>query len=58
MLCAFGPREHACLVHAARLGGNLRVGFENSLVDATGSPHADNAASVASLIQQLERAPT
>ncbi|MEP2531187.1 3-keto-5-aminohexanoate cleavage protein [Shimia sp.] len=55
MLCAFGPREHACLAHAAQKGGNLRVGFENSLVTADGSPHTDNAASVTSLIQLLER---
>lgn len=55
MLCAFGPTEHACLRDAARLGGNLRVGFENSLVSASGSLHHDNAASVAALRAQLER---
>ncbi|MCV2874317.1 3-keto-5-aminohexanoate cleavage protein [Defluviimonas sp. WL0050] len=59
MLCAFGAREHECLRAAHALGGDLRVGFENSLTDATGTPHASNAASVAALIaslgQQTER---
>lgn len=55
MLCAFGPQEHACLAHAAEKGGNLRVGFENSLLAADGRPHPDNAASVAALCDLLER---
>lgn len=55
MLCAFGPQEHACLTYAAAHGGNIRVGFENSLVDASGTPHHDNAASVATLLQGLHR---
>lgn len=55
MVCAFGPREHDCLLAAARQGGHLRVGFENSLTDSHDRPHADNAASVAALRSQLER---
>ncbi|WP_412508274.1 3-keto-5-aminohexanoate cleavage protein [Roseovarius sp. SYSU LYC5161] len=55
MLCAFGPREHDCLIAAARAGGDLRVGFENSLQDGQKSPHKDNAASVAALVDRLER---
>ena len=55
MLCAFGPHEHACLAQAAQRGGALRVGFENSLVGADGTPHRDNAASVAALRALLER---
>jgi len=54
MVCAFGPREHECLASAARKGGALRVGFENSLYAANGALHADNAASVAALIQTLQ----
>jgi len=54
MVCAFGPREHECLASAARQGGALRVGFENSLYAANGAPHVDNAASVAALIQTLQ----
>lgn len=53
MVCAFGPNEHACLTAAAARGGALRVGFENSLTTADGTPHASNAASVAALIQRL-----
>jgi len=53
MVCAFGPREHACLVEAAIMGGDCRVGFENGLEDGQGRPWADNAASVASLRASL-----
>lgn len=55
MLCAFGPREHDCLLEAARRGGQLRVGFENSLTAPDGQPHTDNASSVAALRRLLER---
>lgn len=55
MVCAFGPAEHACLLEAARQGGSVRVGFENSLTAADGVPHRDNAASVAALVSKLER---
>jgi uncharacterized protein (DUF849 family) len=54
MICAFGPHEHACLINAAAHGGDLRVGFENSLTDTNGVPHADNASSVAALCHNLE----
>ena len=53
MVCAFGPREHECLTEAARLGGNLRIGFENSLHDTNGEMWSDNAASVAALKTKL-----
>ena len=55
MICAFGRAEHACLLEAARQGGDLRVGFENNLTDADGTPLRDNADSVARLVDQLER---
>lgn len=58
MVCAFGPREHDCLLAAARSGGGLRVGFENSLTDTLGHPYTDNAASVAVLRSLLERHPS
>ncbi|MBT9386998.1 3-keto-5-aminohexanoate cleavage protein [Pseudooceanicola sp. CBS1P-1] len=54
MVCAFGPQEHACLLEAARQGGALRVGFENSLSDHCNRPHPDNAASVRALRTLLE----
>lgn len=55
MLCAFGRSEHDCLLQAARRGGDLRVGFENNLTRADGTPFRDNAESVSLLVSQLER---
>ncbi|MEO0484889.1 MAG: 3-keto-5-aminohexanoate cleavage protein [Pseudomonadota bacterium] len=49
MLCAFGPQEHACLHAAARLGADVRVGFENALTDAKGTPWPNVESSVAAL---------
>ena len=46
-VCAFGPREAACAVTAAGLGGHARVGFENNLHLPDGSLAPDNAALVA-----------
>jgi uncharacterized protein (DUF849 family) len=42
-LCAFGPREGACTLTAAGLGGHVRVGFENNLWLADGRLAASNA---------------
>lgn len=55
MLCAFGPDEHVCLASAAAQGGDLGIGFENSLLNADGVAHTDNAASVAALVKSLKR---
>lgn len=55
MVCAFGAVEHACLAHAAHRGGDVRVGFENSLTDREGTVWNDNAASVSALVAMLER---
>jgi uncharacterized protein (DUF849 family) len=46
-VCAFGPRETACAVTAAALGGHARVGFENNLYLPDGRLAPDNAALVA-----------
>lgn len=46
MVCAFGPNEHLCLAAAAKKGGDVRVGFENSLLSPDGTIHKDNATSV------------
>lgn len=46
-VCAFGPKEHACVVAAMEKGGHVRVGFENNLCLADGSVAPDNAALVA-----------
>lgn len=55
MVCAFGRQEHLCLQRAAQLGGDVRVGFENSLTTPEGEVWVDNAASVAALIDLLKR---
>lgn len=55
MVCAFGGQEHLCLQRAAQRGGDVRVGFENSLTSAEGTRWADNAASVSALIDLLKR---
>jgi 3-keto-5-aminohexanoate cleavage enzyme len=45
--CAFGPREGACVLTAAGLGGHVRVGFENNVRLADGRLAASNAELVA-----------
>ncbi len=55
MVCAFGPDEHSCLLAAAKSGGAVRVGFENSLMTNDGQVHSDNAASVSALRNLIER---
>jgi uncharacterized protein (DUF849 family) len=45
--CAFGPRENACMIATAGLGGHCRVGFENNLLLSDGALAPDNAALVA-----------
>lgn len=54
MVCAFGAQEHMCLQRAALRGGDVRVGFENSLTSANGDAWTDNAASVSALIDLLK----
>jgi uncharacterized protein (DUF849 family) len=46
-VCAFGPREGACVLTAAGLGGHVRVGFENNLRLADGRLATSNAELVA-----------
>jgi uncharacterized protein (DUF849 family) len=55
-VCAFGAREQDCLVHAARQGGAMRIGFENNIARPDGRPARDNAAQVAALLRALEAA--
>lgn len=49
-LCAFGGAEHDCLLAAVEAGGQVRIGFENSLGRRGAAPWADNAASVAAFV--------
>lgn len=46
-VCAFGPNEHACAAEALRLGGHVRVGFENNLSLPDGRPAAGSHETVA-----------
>ncbi|GJD54001.1 3-keto-5-aminohexanoate cleavage enzyme [Methylobacterium crusticola] len=48
MACAFGRHENACVTVAALLGGHLRVGFENNLLNPDGTTARANAELVAS----------
>lgn len=52
-VCAFGRTERAALVAAAALGGHVRVGFENSLLEPSGAVADTNAAQVSALTAQL-----
>ena len=52
-LCAFGAPELACVVQAALAGGHCRVGFENNLVAADGTPLSGNAEQVGRLARIL-----
>jgi 3-keto-5-aminohexanoate cleavage enzyme len=54
MTCAFGRGEMACLERTIELGGHVRVGFENAIVDSAGRPARDNAERVA-MVADLAR---
>lgn len=56
MMCAFGRQEAACVTSAARMGGHVRVGFENNLHRPDGTLAPDNAAQVHSVAQLLRSA--
>ena len=53
-LCAFGPKENACMTTAAALGGHARIGFENNLWLNDGSVAPDNAALIGQFTRTLE----
>ena len=55
-MCAFGKREADCALRAARLGGHVRVGFENNLSLPGGGPAPSNAALVAATADLLRAA--
>ena len=48
-VCAFGSREHDCVLAALRLGGHGRVGFENNLLRPDGSIAETTAEQVTAL---------
>ncbi len=53
--CAFGPNEHAVMLEAAKLGGHIRVGFENNICRPDGTPARDNAESVDRIAAALRK---
>lgn len=59
MACGFGQGEHAITAQAAKMGGHVRVGFENNQHLPDGSTASDNATLVklASDLARLERRP-
>ncbi|MEX2124997.1 MAG: 3-keto-5-aminohexanoate cleavage protein [Woeseia sp.] len=53
--CCFGPHEHRAMLAALGQGGHVRIGFENNLLLADGSPAGDNAALVAQFTAATEQ---
>ncbi len=51
MVCAFGEREFDCLTEAAKLGGHVRIGFENSIRLKSGEMAKDNRQLLTQLIE-------
>ena len=51
MVCAFGPHEFDCLVAATKLGGHVRVGFENCLALRCGRTAKDNRELITQLVE-------
>jgi uncharacterized protein (DUF849 family) len=53
-ICAFGKKEQDCLLAAAKLGGDVRIGFENNLFSKTGELAKNNAAQVEEMVSRLQ----
>ena len=51
--CCFGRTEASAMTEAARLGGHVRIGFENNLELENGSPAPDNAALISQFVKHL-----
>ena len=59
-VCCFGPNENAVMRAALDRGGHVRIGFENNVVLANGTPAADNAALIREFVAgtaEHERSP-
>lgn len=52
-VCAFGKKEQDCLLAAAEIGGDVRIGFENNLFSKTGELAKNNATQVKGMISRL-----
>ncbi|MHA2938055.1 3-keto-5-aminohexanoate cleavage protein [Vibrio sp. RC27] len=53
-VCAFGEKEQACLLEAAKLGADIRIGFENNLYDTEGHLAENNLQQVTAINAKLE----
>ena len=53
MICAFGQTETQCLVEAKKMGGKVRVGFENNTVNNNGEVASNNAQRVREVVQMI-----
>ncbi len=53
MVCAFGHKETACLIAAARAGGDCRIGFENNFYNTNGALARNNEERVRELTSKL-----
>jgi 3-keto-5-aminohexanoate cleavage enzyme len=54
-VCCFGPAEAEAVIRAARLGGHVRIGFENNRTLPDGTQAGDNAQLVAAELQLIEQ---
>jgi uncharacterized protein (DUF849 family) len=50
-VCCFGKHENAAAVHAASVGGHVRIGFENNVLLLDGSVAIDNTALIKQFVQ-------
>ena len=56
-VCAFGKYEWECLVTAVLLGGSVRVGFENNILNKQGKIAANNAELVSQIHDFIQQSP-
>jgi uncharacterized protein (DUF849 family) len=52
-VCAFGQQQLACLLEANKLGGSMRIGFENAWQDLAGNKLSSNEDLVALMVDML-----
>lgn len=53
-ICAFGQHENAVAQEAIRLGGHIRIGFENNIQRPDGSLATDNAENIALALKSAQ----
>jgi uncharacterized protein (DUF849 family) len=54
-VCAFGKKEQDCLIAAAKIGGDVRIGFENNLFSTKGELALNNATQVEDMVTRLSQ---